>query len=110
MSEGEELFALHCKVKGLSPVREWSFAKPRRWRFDFSWPKEKLAVEIEGGTWINGRHNRGSSIEAEMEKYNTAALLGWTVLRFTTAMVKSGAAINLVMEATWFWRPSNAPS
>ena len=99
MSEGEELFALHCKVKGLSPVREWSFAKPRRWRFDFSWPKEKLAVEIEGGTWIQGRHNRGSSIEAEMEKYNTAALLGWTVLRFTPAMVKSGAAINLVLEA-----------
>ena len=34
-----------------------------------------------------------------MEKYNTAALLGWTVLRFTPAMVKSGAAINLVLEA-----------
>ena len=99
MSEGEELFALHCKVKGLNPVREWAFAKPRRWRFDFCFPKEKLAVEIEGGTWINGRHNRGSSTEAEMEKYNTAALLGWTVLRFTPAMVKSGAAINLVREA-----------
>lgn len=101
MSEGEELFALHCKVKGLSPVREWMFASPRRWRFDFAWPKSerKIAVEIEGGTWIQGRHNRGSSIEKDLEKYNTAALLGWTVLRFTTAMVKSGAAINLVLEA-----------
>ncbi len=99
MSEGEELFALHCKAEGLSPVREWSFAKPRRWRFDFAFPKEKLAVEIEGGTWIQGRHNRGSSIEKDLEKYNTAALLGWTVLRFTPAMVKSGAAINLVLEA-----------
>ncbi len=99
MSEGEELFALHCKAKGLSPVREWSFAKPRRWRFDFAFPKEKLAVEIEGGTWIQGRHNRGSSIEKDLVKYNTAALLGWTVLRFTPAMVKSGAAINLVLEA-----------
>ena len=99
MSEGEELFALHCKVKRLSPIREWAFAKPRRWRFDFCFPKEKLAVEIDGGTWIQGRHNRGSSIKKDYEKHNTAALLGWTVLRFTTAMVKSGAAINLVLEA-----------
>ncbi len=99
MSEGEELFALHCKAEGLSPVREWSFAKPRRWRFDFAFPKEKLAVEIEGGTWIQGRHNRGSSIEKEYEKRNTATLLGWSVLHFTTAQVKSGHAIHLVISA-----------
>lgn len=98
-SEGEELFALHCRAEGLTPVREWMFAKPRRWRFDFCFPKEKLAVEIEGGTWIQGRHNRGSSIEKDLEKYNTAALLGWTVLRYTTAQIKSGKAIEEVKRA-----------
>lgn len=98
-SEGEELFALHCRVHGLTPVREWAFAKPRRWRFDFCFPKEKLAVEIEGGTWIQGRHNRGSSIEKQYEKQNTAALLGWALLHFTTAQVKSGYAINTVKGA-----------
>lgn len=102
MSEGEELFALHCRVEFHlvnQPEREFPFAKPRRWRFDFAWPAKRVAVEIEGGTWIQGRHNRGSSIEKDLEKYNTAALLGWKVLRFTTAMVKSGRAINLVQEA-----------
>lgn len=29
----------------------------------------------------NGRHNRGSSIEADFEKYNAAVKLGWRVLR-----------------------------
>ena len=34
----------------------------------------------------------------DMEKYNTAAKMGWKVLRYTTAMVKRGDAINDVVE------------
>ena len=98
LSPGEEAFALHCHVEGLFPKREFVFAEPRRWRFDFAFEAEKLAVEIEGGTWIAGRHNRGSSIEKDLDKYNTAARLGWTVLRYTTQMVLSGQAINEVLE------------
>jgi very-short-patch-repair endonuclease len=98
-SKGEEEFALHCRAKGLDPVREFRFAPPRRFRFDFAWPAHKVAVEIEGGTWIQGRHNRGSSIEADFRKYNLAALKGWLVYRFTTGMVKSGEAINTIGEA-----------
>lgn len=102
LSTGEELFALQCSIElhpVSQPAREYRFAAPRRWRFDFAWPDKKVAVEIEGGTWVQGRHNRGSSIAADLEKYNTAALLGWRVLRYTTAMVKSGAAVAQVMEA-----------
>lgn len=99
MSEGEELFAMHCRVCNLNPVREYLFCSPRRWRFDFAFPLEKIAVEIEGGTWIQGRHNRGSSIEKDMEKYNRAARLGWIVLRYSTNMVVRGEAIDEVLEA-----------
>lgn len=98
MSKGEQEFALQCLANNLSPVREHSFHPERRWRFDFAWPEYKLAVEIEGGVWNNGRHNRGSGFVADCEKYNAAALLGWTVLRFPTQQVSNGSAMASVLE------------
>jgi very-short-patch-repair endonuclease len=56
----------------------------------------RLAVEVEGGSWIAGRHVRGRGFEADCEKYNAAVLLGWRILRFTTAMIESGAALSAV--------------
>jgi very-short-patch-repair endonuclease len=98
-SVGEITFALHCKCYGLFPEPEYRFAEKRKWRFDYAWPDKKIAAEIEGGTWINGRHNRGSSIEADLSKYNEAALLGWRVFRFSTDQVKSGVAIQTMLLA-----------
>jgi len=82
-----------------APVREYVFAKPRRWRFDLAWVADKFAVEIEGGTWVNGRHSRGSGMRKDAEKYNAAALAGWRVLRFTGDMVKDGTAIDTIKSA-----------
>lgn len=65
----------------------------RRWLFDFAWPALWLAVEIEGGTWIGGRHVTGEGYERDCRKYNAAALLGWTVLRFTGGQVENGEAL-----------------
>lgn len=95
-SIGEETFALHCKAFRLDPVRELTFHPKRKWRFDFAWPDKKIAVEVEGGTWQIGRHQRASGFAADCEKYNAAAVLGWRVLRFTTEMIVSGAAIDEV--------------
>lgn len=99
-SELEELFAqqlVYAEV--FPPEREVSFAKPRRWRFDFAWPARKVAVEVEGGTWVQGRHTRGASFEADCEKYAEAAILGWIVLRVTGAMVRDGRAFELLERA-----------
>jgi hypothetical protein len=98
LSPGEEAFALHCREEFHpvnQPVREYVFAPPRKWRFDFYFPKNKLAVEIEGG--YGGRHQRGG-FQKDMEKYNAAAKMGITVLRYTTRMVTDGTAINDVLE------------
>jgi len=100
LSEGEEMFALHCSIYHLTPEREYKFADGRKWAFDFAWPEKKIAVEIEGGTAFGkSRHSRGEGFEKDVRKYNAAALLGWRVLRFTTAMVVSGEAIDSVREA-----------
>lgn len=82
----------------LEPVREFRFSPPRLWRFDFAWPAQKVAVEIEGGVWNGGRHTRGSGFTADCEKYNRAAQLGFRVFRFPTAEVKNGHAIRLIEE------------
>jgi very-short-patch-repair endonuclease len=98
LSPIEEAFALHCKASGLAPSREFTFCPGRRWRFDFAFPDEKLAIEIEGGVWNNGRHNRGAGMIGDMNKYNMAAKLGWSVLRFDGGAVKRGEAIAFVAD------------
>lgn len=81
-----------------TPEREYTFAAElgRKWRFDFAWPDRKLAVEVEGATYAGGRHTRGSGYAKDTEKYNTASLMGWRVLRFDAPMVRSGAAAEQV--------------
>ncbi len=73
--------------KHAEPEREFRFHPERKWRFDFAWPDHKVAVEVEGGQFSVGRHQRLSGFEADCDKYNSAALLGWAVLRFTSRMI-----------------------
>lgn len=98
LSVGEETFALHCSAHQLRPEREFRFDEDRKWRFDFAFPGKKIGVEIEGGTWTNGRHSRGTGYEKDLRKYNAAARLGWIVLRYSTRMVTDGSAIDEVLE------------
>ncbi|ANQ23192.1 hypothetical protein BA893_16090 [Vibrio natriegens] len=100
MSQLEKLLLQHIRALKLEvPESEYRFHETRRWRFDFAYPDQQLAIEVEGGTWSNGRHTRGKGYEDDCEKYNTAALRGWTVLRFTGGMVKKGLAIKMIEEA-----------
>jgi very-short-patch-repair endonuclease len=73
-----------------TPQKEYRFHPKRRWRFDFAWPTQKIAVEIEGGVWSYGRHTRGSGFLADMDKYNMAGALGWRVFRFTPDQFNKG--------------------
>ena len=76
------LFGAWCRTEGLpAPTPEYRFHGTRKWRFDYAWPKLMVALEVEGGVWMRGRHTRGSGFVKDMEKYNEAALMGWTVLR-----------------------------
>lgn len=97
-----EMFAAHCRYSSIPmPDAEYRFAPPRRWRFDFAWPDRKIAVEIDGGTWVGGRHVRGSGYAKDCEKMNAAVEKGWRVLRFTSDQVRSGEAIDTVSR---LWR------
>lgn len=73
-------------------------ARLKDWRFDFAWPEYKLAVEIEGGAWIEGRHNRGQGFHDDLVKYGTAQVHGWTVYRCDGQLVRSGEALNRIQQ------------
>jgi len=83
-----------------APTPEYRFAPPRRWRFDRAWPERRVAVELEGGVWSGGRHTRPAGYEADVEKYNTATVEGWRVLRFTAKALRDdpAACIGLLVE------------
>jgi very-short-patch-repair endonuclease len=67
------------------PCEQHIFHPARKWRFDFAWPDDKVAVEIEGGTFSRKKtaHKTGSGIQRDIEKGNAAVVLGWRVLRYT---------------------------
>lgn len=72
------------------PVPEYRFHPVRRWRFDWAWPARRVACEIDGGQWRagGGRHNT----DPDREKLNTAAALGWRVLRFSHTALETDPA------------------
>ena len=75
---------LMSEMPGVEVVKEHMFHYTRKWRFDYAIPELKVAIEIDGGVWDYGRHNRPQGYINDMEKLNTAASMGWLVLRFTT--------------------------
>ncbi len=91
----ENQFATLWKMMGLSvkPEVEYRFHPPRLFRFDFAWPRQKVAVEIEGGLYHGkGGHTNVNGFNANCEKQNIAVLDGWRLLRFTERMLTNDPA------------------
>jgi very-short-patch-repair endonuclease len=63
-------------------IPEYKFLGNRKFRFDYAIPEIKLAIEINGGVWINGRHTRTSGYLKDLEKFNLATCNGWHLLQF----------------------------
>lgn len=90
--------AMFCRASGLPvPESEYRFNPDRRWRFDFCWVDAKLAIEVNGGIFSNGRHTRGTGYTADMEKLNSAQLLGYRVLQYTPQQIRAGDWVDDVM-------------
>lgn len=64
-------------------LAEWYFHPTRKWRMDYAFPKVKVAIEIDGGIFIGGRHSGGMGQKKDFEKLNSAAELGWLVFHYT---------------------------
>lgn len=90
----------YCAAHGLpAPVREHVFCGHRNWAFDYAWPDLMVALELEGGTFIGGRHSTGAGMRADMEKYNEAQIRGWCVLRCETKAARSARILGVLRRA-----------
>lgn len=95
-----DLFTCLCKSDlGVLCVKEYKFHSKRRWRFDYALPDHKIALEVEGGVYTQGRHVRPQGFLGDMEKYNTATLMGWRVFRTTPDDLVRMATINMLRDA-----------
>jgi very-short-patch-repair endonuclease len=68
-------------------TKEYKFSAARRWRADYCHEDSRTLIELEGGIYSGGRHSRAAGFKADCDKYNAAAMLGYTVLRLGTGQV-----------------------
>lgn len=99
-----------CNQKALSLSNEFFFDKDpteprqdlltfRNWRFDYAIRSLKIAIEYEGLNSVKSGHTTMGGYTSNADKYNHAAALGWTVLRFTLKNYKTvNAQLNNVYD------------
>jgi very-short-patch-repair endonuclease len=78
---------------------EHRFAPPRKFKFDFAHIPSKIAIELQGSIWQQGRHSRGSGLLNEYTKMNLAASLGWRVFYLCTNTVNDEAIYKQIATA-----------
>lgn len=77
-----------CNDLALTLEEEYMFHVERKWRFDFAVPAIKFAAEYEGIFAAKSGHTTIDGFLKDVEKYNAAANLGWTVRRYTVKNYK----------------------
>ena len=75
---------------------EYKFHPVRKWRFDWVLMEPMIAVEFEGGVFLGRGHTGGVIYGQNCEKYNTAQIMGWCVIRLTASMIKEHHWIHAV--------------
>lgn len=90
------------------PEFQFRFHPKREWRWDYALPLGTsggwfpgVAIELQGGTWINGAHVRGGGYQEDCDKANEGTALGWKVLRFTEADLEDIPKVIKLIERCW---------
>jgi very-short-patch-repair endonuclease len=104
----ERAFAWHWQLLTEIPLESQATIVPGRdFRFDFCHRESLVAVELNGGLYRNGGHNRGRALEESYVKLNAAAKAGWCVLVFGTKRLEREMqliveeVLAVIRERTW---------
>ena len=99
-SEHEARFKLQLRANKIYVFKEqYRFHPTRQWKIDFAFPSAKLGIELDGAIFgKKSGHNTGVGILRKMEKSNELQKMGWRIFSFSGDQVKSGYAINYILE------------
>ena len=93
-----------CISCGLpKPVAEFVFAYPRKWRWDWAWPADGVALEQHGGIWVHGKHSRGAGQLNDFAKWSEGAALGWRIIHVVPDHLESSVTFELIRQALGVW-------
>jgi len=99
----EAEFAIQIRAAKLpASEREYRFHPLRKFRVDFAWPELKIAIEIDGATFTQGRHIRGMGYRNDCIKANLLSCSGWSLLKGDAHMVRSGDLLKSLEELIKF--------
>lgn len=73
---------------------EYEFHPTRKWRLDFAFPAEMLAIEVDGAV-----HRIKKQFKSDLDKHNALTLAGWRILRFSTKHIATGKATETIRAA-----------
>lgn len=94
-SKAEECLAAALAANALPGwdlTKDYSFDRSRRWTFDFAFPSQKLALEVDGQ-----RHRTFKGQRTDSEKFNEATRQGWRTLRLPADRVSKVRAEEFVL-------------
>ena len=98
--DGADALAWQLKAAGHTGwQREVHLIPGRKFRTDLAHLQARIAVEVDGGTWVAGRHNRGAGVSSDCEKACLIAIAGYRGMRVTTEQVKNGMALKWIEQA-----------
>jgi len=95
-------------------VAEFQFHPTRRWKIDWAYREQMVALEIEGGLFGRGKkcptcgrrkvagHSSVERIKTDLVKYRELSLMGWILIRVTPQEFRDGTAAELVKRAFEF--------
>lgn len=81
---------------GATVTPEHRFHPARKWRIDYAIIPHKIAIEVEGGAYTNGRHTRPMGFVNDMEKYNALTVHGWRLIRVQPKDLVTVKTLNLI--------------
>ncbi len=97
MSQAEKCLAAALAadpLPGWDLTAQHRFHPERKWSFDFAFPSQKLAVEVEGRY-----HKTHAGHLSDCEKFNEATLQGWRILRFPSSQMRRAPEWAMLIKA-----------
>ena len=86
---------IHLLLAGLSALfaEEATFHPTRKWRMDFLCRQYRVAIELHGSVYTQGRHTRGAGMLEDCNKLNAALELGIVTLVFTAEHLRKPSLV-----------------